>query len=258
MSDVQRKELHDLCVKKEQGNKLHEDRYNAVNAWVSDDVVPPVFQLGFGIVASLAFASGMAALRKSSRGHLRTFALLQETESPVGSVTLPRDYLQAFDRGDPVEDAEKSIYADRSLVDRDQVLAKMEECEDVFEGKNRRLYTQATRSLVGFSMSVKKQVGLTANSHVTAVTNTMGFPVVLAYGIDIIAVTSTLESVKVTVGFLYMATIVQHDFIAVSALLHFLANQASGRKASKQPKQRADFERCWHDELPAKQELVGR
>lgn len=255
LSDAQRHELHDLCVRKEQGVALtlvQEAKFSVMRSWAADDVVPHVFKLGFGIFASLALASGMAALRQSSKGNRRTFALLQESQSPDESSLSPHDYLQPFDRGVLVNDAERSLYSQRSLVDWDAVLAKMEECEDVFEGKNVRLYSQATRGLVGFTMSAKKQMG---TGYVMAATNIMEFPVVFASAIGTISATSRLPMVKLVVGMLYIIAIVPQDVSSVSALLRFFANQASGRKASTQ---KAGFEQCWANELGHKQELISR
>lgn len=251
MSAEHRGVLHDACVRREQGNPVAELGYKALTEWTADAAVPEFNKLAFGIFTSLALATGMAALRVSSKGHRLGTSLLEGTAS-----LLPEDLIAVFARGQPPDDVDRELYSKRALVDRDQVLENLEECEDVYDGKSTRLYLQATRAIPGFVMSVKKQSGF--GDAPIVVGKILQFPFSVAFMFGMIGAALPFQLLVPAVGFAFVVVIL--PTATTSGLTSWLARASAGHSFAirRDRSRRRQFEKCWEKELPATSALVER
>lgn len=175
VSDESRADFHAACVRKEQGETLDaeaEALYRNLLSLPEHLIVPSGVALSgealalkassllFSVYMVLGTSLGFGALRIAADGN--GSPELQQGGSPgetgVDELQPAQVLLLPFSRyGSPPSEFDVAIYSSPDLVEREEILQKMTECDEVFETKNQVIYGQAARFQVAHTMHAWEQ-----------------------------------------------------------------------------------------------------
>lgn len=159
ISQSRRQELHELCLKTEQGNFLSEEEEAdyQVQMEVNDDVVPQGFKLALNTVLVYGLSSGVAGLRAATRDNGRIMSLLEGGSGALRSRGFYEPYALVLATEEPaleVRDLDKEMYGNKGLHNRAETQNKLEKCEELYNVKSQNTMAEGFAPILLMSMNM--------------------------------------------------------------------------------------------------------